>query len=95
EFATLRDSGLPVVVVVFVDRSLSLIELKQRRMAMQNAGVDFDRTDFAGLARLYGGNAVTVTGPGEAGPAMEDALAADRFTLIEVEIPRRAYDGLI
>ncbi|MEM1385703.1 MAG: thiamine pyrophosphate-binding protein [Pseudomonadota bacterium] len=95
EFGTLRDSGLPLVVVVFVDRSLALIELKQRREGLQNRGVDFDRTDFAGLARLYGGHGVTVRGPGEAAPALEEALSAQRFTVIEVEIPRRAYDGLI
>ncbi|MEO0624504.1 MAG: thiamine pyrophosphate-binding protein [Pseudomonadota bacterium] len=95
ELATLRDSRLPVVVVVLVDRSLALIELKQRRMGLQNAGVDFDRTDFAQLARLYGGEGVTVRGPGEVAPALEAALASDRFTLIEIEIPRRAYDGLI
>ena len=95
EFATLRDSALPIVIVVFVDRSLSLIELKQRRSGMQNAGVDFERTDFAALARLYGGEAVTIAEPGLAAEAMREALASDRFTLIEVEIPRRAYDGLI
>jgi len=94
ELSTLRDLGLPLVVVVFVDQSLALIELKQRRSALQNAGVDFRRTDFAALARIYGGNGVTVTGPGDAGPAVTQALAADRFTLIAVEIPRRAYDGL-
>lgn len=95
ELATVRDSGLPIVIVVFVDQSLSLIELKQRRSGMQNAGVDFQRTDFAAIARLYGGNAVTITGPGEAGDAMTEALASDRFTLIEVVISRRAYDGLL
>ncbi|MEM1162981.1 MAG: thiamine pyrophosphate-dependent enzyme, partial [Pseudomonadota bacterium] len=94
ELATLRDLGLPLVVVVFVDRSLALIELKQRRSGLQNAGVDFDRTDFAALAGIYGGNGVTVRAPGEAGPALQEALAADKFTLIEVEIPRRIYEGL-
>ena len=94
ELATLRDMDLPLVVVVFVDRSLALIEMKQRRSGLQNAGVDFGRTDFAALARTFGGNGVTVRGPGEAGPALVEALAADRFTLIEVEIPRRAYEGL-
>ena len=95
EFATLRDSGLPLMAVVFVDRSLALIDMKQRREGKQNAGVDFGRTDFAGLARLFGGRGVTVSRPGEAGPALEEALAAERFTVIEVEIPRRAYDRLI
>jgi len=94
EFGTLRDLGAPLVVVVFVDRSLALIELKQRRSGFQNVGVDFDRTDFAAIARAYGGNAVTVRAPGEAGPALTQALAADRFTLIEVEIPKRIYEGL-
>ncbi len=97
ELGTLRDMGLPLVIVVFVDRSLSLIELKQRRSGLQNAGVDFGRTDFAAIARLYGGLGVTVRGAGEAGPALAEALAETRpgrFTLIEVELPRRAYDGL-
>lgn len=94
ELSTLRDLEVPLVVVVFVDQSLSLIELKQRGSAMQNTGVDFQRTDFASLARVYGGNGVTVTGPGEAGDAVAEALIAERFTLIAVEIPRRAYDGL-
>jgi acetolactate synthase I/II/III large subunit len=94
ELGTVRDLGLPLVIVVFVDRSLALIELKQRRSGMQNAGVDFGRTDFAGIVRLYGGAGVTVRAAGEAGPALAEALAADRFTLIEVELPRRSYDGL-
>ena len=94
ELSTLRDLGLSLVVVVFVDQSLSLIEMKQRGVAMQNTGVDFQHTDFAALARVYGGNGVTVTGPGDTGPAVVEALSDDRFTLIAVEIPRRAYDGL-
>ena len=35
ELATLRDLKLPVVIVVFVDKSLALIELKQRRSEMR------------------------------------------------------------
>jgi acetolactate synthase-1/2/3 large subunit len=95
ELSTLRDLDLPVAIVVFTDESLALIELKQRAMGMQNAGVDFRGTDFAALARVYGGDGVTVTGPGEAGPAVTEALAANRFTVVDVRIPRRAYDGLI
>lgn len=95
ELATVRDSRLPIIVVVLVDRSLALIELKQRREGLQSLAVDFDRTDFAALARVYGGVAMTVRAPGEMTAALAEALAAPRFSLIEVEIPRRAYDGLI
>ena len=94
ELATLRDCAVPVVLVVLADRSLALIEKKQRAMQLPNAGVDFGATDFAALAGLYGGHGVTVRGPGEAGPALAAALGRERFTLISVEIPRRAYDGL-
>lgn len=95
ELATLRDSRLPVVVVVMVDRSLALIEMKQRREGYQESGVALGRTDFAGLGRLFGGRGATVSGPGEAAQALAEALAADRFSVIEIEIPARSYDGLI
>ncbi|MGF1551314.1 MAG: thiamine pyrophosphate-binding protein [Paracoccaceae bacterium] len=95
EFATLRDSGLPVVAVVINDASLALIEMKQRREQRPNAGVDLGRTDFAALARAFGGHGETVTAPGEAGPALGRALEAGRFALVEIAIPRQGYDGLI
>ena len=46
----------------------------QRRSGLQNAGVDFGRTDFAALAQVYGGNGITVSGPGEIGPALTKEL---------------------
>ncbi len=95
ELATLRDLALPIPVVVFVDASLALIELKQRRDGLQAAGVDFGRTDYAGVARAIGGHGVEVSDAAALEDAFRAALAADRFTLIAVEIPRRAYDGLI
>ena len=94
ELATLRDAGVPVVLVVFVDAQLALIELKQRRSGLQGVGVDFGHTDFAALAEVYGGRGVRVRGPGALGAAIGEALAAERFTVIAVELPRRAYDGL-
>ncbi|MEL6335224.1 MAG: thiamine pyrophosphate-binding protein [Pseudomonadota bacterium] len=109
EFATLRDLSAaaraggpalgPVIVVVFVDASLALIEMKQRRDQRPNAGVDFGAaTDFAALAGLFGGHAERITAAGEAAPAMARALSATaegRFAVIEVALPRRAYDGLL
>jgi acetolactate synthase-1/2/3 large subunit len=41
ELSTLRDLGLPVVIVVFVDESLALIELKQRAMGDTECGGRF------------------------------------------------------
>ncbi len=93
ELGTLAALDLPVVVVVFVDASLALIEMKQRSRQLPNAGVDFPRHDFAAIARAFGGYGETVRSRAELSAALETALAADRFTVIAAEIDRRAYDG--
>jgi acetolactate synthase I/II/III large subunit len=95
ELATLRDLGRPVVVVVLVDASYALIAQKQRAEGLQAAGVDFGRSDYAAVARALGGHGATVADAGALAEAFEAALTADRFTVIAVEIPRRAYEGLI
>lgn len=92
ELATLRDLALPVVVVVFVDASLALIELKQRGAGRGNLGVDFGRTDFAVVARALGGHGVRVADRAALGAAVREGLAADTFTVIAAEIEPRAYD---
>ncbi|SFE66340.1 thiamine pyrophosphate-binding protein [Roseivivax sediminis] len=95
ELATAADLGLRTIFVVFVDRSLALIELKQRQRQMNNAGVDFGRTDFAALGRAMGGQGASVASVADLEAALEAALAADTFTVIAAEIDRRAYDGRI
>lgn len=96
DLATLRDMKLPLAVVVFVDQSLALIEMKQRGMNRPNVGVDFPGTDFIALAKALGGNALVADSPESARDAIKAAFAEkDRFTLITVPIDRKAYDGKI
>ncbi len=93
ELATLRDLGLPVTVVVFQDRSLALIALKQAAAGLAPAGVALGETDFAAVAAGFGGIGVNVDGA----PALEEALAAaacaDRFTLIACRFDADAYQN--
>lgn len=93
ELATIRDLGLPVIICVLVDQSLSLIEMKQRSSQRPNLGVDFGATDFAAVAEAMGGIGVTVEDEAGLRAAAEAALEADRFTLIAARIGQRAYDG--
>ena len=96
ELSTLAELKLPVTVVVFVDASLSLIELKQRSRQMANTGVDFGWHDFAKIAEAFGGVGETVSDRKAMERASREALArTDRFTMIAVQIDRRAYDGKI
>jgi acetolactate synthase-1/2/3 large subunit len=93
ELASLRDLAHPIVIVVFVDDSLSLIEQKQRARGLARVAVDFGSTDFPALAEAFGG--VGVTAGSRAALAQEFATALDRkrFTLIACPIDVRDYDG--
>jgi acetolactate synthase-1/2/3 large subunit len=97
ELASLTGHGLPIVICVMVDDSLSLIELKQRATQRPNLGVDFGAgqsgTDFAALARAFGGHGVTVTNSDDLAAEAAAALTRAQFTLIAARIPQRAYDG--
>lgn len=95
ELVTLRDLRVPVVVVVFVDASLALIEKKQREMNYANAGVDMHETDFTAIAQALGGRGVTVEDRESLAKATEEALAAETYTVISCRIPRGSYDGRI
>ena len=95
ELATAADLGLKTIFIVFVDASLALIELKQRGRQMKNRGVDFGRSDFAAIARAFGGAGHCVRSTNELTEALNTAQMADTFTVIAVEIEKGAYDGRI
>ncbi len=93
ELATAAELGTAAIFVVFVDASLALIELKQRRRQMPNLGVDFARHDFAAMGRAFGGNGETVTSRAELRAALSRSMQSDRFTVIAAQIEPAAYDG--
>ncbi|WP_120499610.1 thiamine pyrophosphate-binding protein [Roseovarius sp. EL26] len=95
ELASAKEMGLKTIFVVFVDRSLALIELKQRQRQMANRGVDFAHHDFAAIGRAFGGQGHRVTSRTELAEALKAAQQADTFTVIAAEIERGAYDGRI
>ena len=102
ELGTLRDLGLAIPIFVIDDRSLALIEKKQRSRELPNVGVDFGAdgrdfpgTDYAAIGRAFGGEGVRVESLDALRDATKAAMARDRFTLIHCPIDRRAYDGRI
>ncbi len=93
ELATAAEHGLKTIFVVFVDDSLSLIEMKQRSRNLDNAGVDFKGTDIAAVGRAFGGNSYAVRSEDALRHALAQAQSSDRFSVISVQIDRKAYDG--
>ncbi|WP_299151180.1 thiamine pyrophosphate-binding protein [uncultured Tateyamaria sp.] len=95
ELSTAAELGLRTIFVVFVDASLSLIELKQRQRQLTNAGVDFAKHDFAAMGKAFGGAGHTVTSRTALKAALDAAQNGDTFTVIAAVIERGAYDGRI
>ncbi len=93
ELATLRDLGLPVTVVLFQDRSLALIALKQASAGLPSVGVTLGETDFAAVAQGFGGHGVNVETIDDFRNALEDAGRRPGFSLIACRFDARAYDG--
>lgn len=95
ELGTLRDSGLPVVIVVLQDESLALIELKQSQAGLEPQGVTLGKTRYEDVARAFGGNGVRVSDRASLEAALASGLANDCFTLIACEIEAGDYAGAI
>ncbi|WP_306225823.1 thiamine pyrophosphate-binding protein [Bosea beijingensis] len=93
ELATLRDLGLPVIVVVLVDRALGLIALKQHQLGLARAGVDIGETDFAGVARAMGGHGATIDDRQTLECEAQAAFRRNGFTVLACRIDAASYEG--
>ncbi len=93
DLATAAERGARPIVVVFVDASLALIEVKQRARQLPNRMVDFPAPDVAAMGRALGGAGVDVRSRTELRAALAAAREAATFTVIAAHIERGAYDG--
>ncbi len=93
DLATVRDAGVPIIIVIFVDESLALIELKQRALDYQNMGVDFAQTDFVAIGEAYGFNSTWVDDTQTLATELRLAVPREKTSLLACRFPRQAYDG--
>jgi acetolactate synthase I/II/III large subunit len=93
ELATLRDQGAPVVIVVFQDESLALIELKQAQAGLDRKGVALGQSKFEDVAAALGGKGWRVNSRGAFEAALLAALKESRFTVIVCEVQAKDYAG--
>ena len=91
--STLRDQNLPVVIVVFQDESLALIELKQAQAGLECKGVALGRSKFEDVAAALGGRGWRVKSREAFEAALSVALQERSFTVIVCEIQVSDYAG--
>lgn len=93
ELATVRDLGLPLTIVLFQDRSLALIAMKQAAAGLSAIGVKLGETDFAAVAKAFGGYGVNVENENDFSSELEAAGKRAGFSLIACRFDASAYDG--
>ena len=87
ELGVVQDHMLDLVVVYFSDSALSLIELKQERQSLPNAGVRFQNPNVEQLAMAFGGCGVQVGGQVALAAAVAQAFEQGGLQLISVVYP--------
>jgi len=96
ELATAAQYRCKLVVVVFNDSCLTLIEAKQRRRRLPNGGVNLSDVNFASVAEGYGCAGFRVERGEDLRPALAAALAERRTAVVDVVIdPGPYFDQII
>jgi len=91
ELLTAAERRARIVVVVFNDGALSLIDIKQQARGLPADGVRWDRADFAGAAAAFGFAVWRARTETEYGDAIARALGAGGPCLIDVRVDPAGY----
>jgi acetolactate synthase-1/2/3 large subunit len=83
--------NLPIIIVVFSDKALGLIEAKQKAAGYDPAGVQIKNPDFSRVVRAFGGLGFRVKTEAEFDRAIDQALNESRLSLIEAVMNPRSY----
>ncbi|HEV2440121.1 MAG TPA: thiamine pyrophosphate-binding protein [bacterium] len=89
----LRQYEVPVTIVCFVDASLSLIRVGQRRRGFVPYGVDFPPPEFETIARGFGIDGVRADSVDGLRRTVAAALASRRPAVVTVPVDGREYDA--
>jgi acetolactate synthase-1/2/3 large subunit len=91
ELLTAVRESLRIVVIVFADASLSLIDIKQQQRRLESSGVALGAVDWCAVANGFGAAAHRVETEAELSSAMSLALAHHGPTVIEARIDPSTY----
>ncbi|HYF08699.1 MAG TPA: thiamine pyrophosphate-dependent enzyme [Acetobacteraceae bacterium] len=95
ELATAAVLGVKLVVVVFNDACLSLIDIKKGARDLPGGALGWPRADFATAMRAMGGVGLTATTEAEYEAALAQAIAAPGPALVDVAVDPSGYPAQI
>jgi len=91
ELCTAVEQQAKVIVIVFNDSALSLIDIKQQSRSMKPEGVRWRHHDFAATMEALGGVGIRVSNEQEFVAGMQRALACNGPSLLDVSIDPSGY----
>ena len=91
ELCTAVEQQAKVIVIVFNDSALSLIDIKQQSRSMKPEGVRWRHHDFAATMEALGGVGIRVSNDQEFVEGMQRALACEGPSLLDVSIDPTGY----
>ena len=95
ELLTAAREKLRLIVIVFSDASLSLIEIKQQARRLSPAGVSIGAVNWASLAEGLGVAGFVASSDDDLTRAIEQAVATDGPSLIEARIDPSNYGDML
>jgi acetolactate synthase-1/2/3 large subunit len=95
DLVLIRELGLPIIIVVLVDNSLSLIRVSQERRGYPPCGVDFTGPQFDALANAFGIHGEKAASVADAQAAVGRGLERRTSLLLEVPVDLREYYELV
>jgi acetolactate synthase-1/2/3 large subunit len=91
ELSTAVETGVAVVVIVFNDSALSLIDIKQQSRGLTTHGVRWQHRDFAKVMQALGGIGLAAADEAQYTAALDTALASHKPCLIDVQVDPAGY----
>lgn len=91
ELETVKRLGLPLIIVVLCDQTLSLIAMSQERRGLPHNGVFFNNPDMVKVAEAFGIAGKACTSVGQVEAAISGALASRQPTLIQAMVDPAPY----
>jgi acetolactate synthase-1/2/3 large subunit len=91
ELCTAIETGARIVVIVFNDSALSLIDIKQQSRQLPARGVRWERHNFAQTMQALGGLGLMATDEAGLVAALDTALECGKPCLIDVRVDPAGY----
>jgi acetolactate synthase-1/2/3 large subunit len=95
ELAAAVRERLHIIVIVFADEALSLIEVKQRHRGLAERGVKLGSMSWPAFAGAFGAAGFSARDETALSRAIDDAMAHDGPSVIEARIDGRSFDNTV